>query len=89
MPSDLSEEQCKELGKKYAELIRWHPYVKKKQFLDITAEGFNSELDAVVGNFEAIGPYEEINALEYLNDQLSALYDWADMERVWVTGFRD
>ena len=88
MPTDLTGTQCIELGRRYAQVIRNHPYVKRHGFLDVQREEYDSELDLLVENFECVSanPQEGETELDDLNDHLDALYDWADMNRVWVTG---
>lgn len=92
MPQDvasatsLSDEQTKELSKRYAEFIRRQPFVKKYGFLDFESDGFNDELNTVVENLECVGLYEDMACLQALSEAVDQLYDWADRKRVWVTG---
>ena len=85
-PISLSDEQTKELSKRYAALIRRHWFVKKYGFLDIESDDFNDDLNTVVENLECVGLNEDMTCLQTLNEAVDQLYDWADRKRVWVTG---
>ena len=82
----LSDEQAKALGKRYAEVIRHQPFVKKGEFLDFESNDFSDELNMVIENLECIGSDEGTTCLQALGEAIEQLYDWADRKRVWVTG---
>jgi hypothetical protein len=58
-----------------------------KDMLDVTKTDGDWELSEIVEYLETLEPEDGIDGcsvLDCLNDQLAQLYDWADVNRVWL-----
>lgn len=88
MPEDLTDEQAKDLGLKYAAYIRRHPQVKSRRLLDMAADNdaYDPNLDEIVEMLEDVSPLpgDEDSGQDELNGRLDELYDWGDRNRVWI-----
>lgn len=64
-----------------------------KSWLEDVSDDFDEEYDRIVDFMRTIDPKEyptdtAYSMLEAIDDQLEALYDWADLKRVWISPFQ-
>ncbi len=78
MPEEPNDDQARSLGKQYAKMLRANRLVKK------ALEQSDWELEDILDAMECLTSDENGSALDDLNEQLDALYDWADIHRLWV-----
>lgn len=85
-PGNTTEEHAAETANKIAEILRER---LPPGMLDITSDAYDRTIDEIVEGLEAMGPndYDDdpsYTVLEDLNGRLEELYDWANIERVWL-----
>ncbi|NDI85068.1 hypothetical protein [Undibacterium crateris] len=85
-PQNESEEHAASVANEIAAVLRSKIPAK---FLDLSNDECDSELLEIVEGMESLRAdsfidCEDYSALEDLNGMLSQLYDWADLERVWL-----
>jgi hypothetical protein len=51
--------------------------------LDSDKDNFDEDLDGIAADFQSISAYNKVET-KHFDNIMSALYDWADWNRVWI-----
>lgn len=86
MPNDLTPEQAADLGRQIAAVLKSRERIERQKWLDERSENYDEELADIVASLENITGVEDIDmsAEEELLETMSRMYDWADINRIWL-----
>jgi hypothetical protein len=72
-------------GKTIAAALRAH---LPKGWFSLERDDFDDDYDNILWELDHIG-WEGANVREHLRDVVEALYDWADIKRVWLANMKE